>query len=248
MNPAALLKRAPTILIVAFLAYACYSIHASLPDSAEERSELAGGLDVMLKDLLRASTSEVRSLTKEMLRDPFRIGHDAAEKSKAEVVDDSDAYSLADFVSTLTLDATFLQGKTQIAIIGGRMYHRGEHITVQTETGKANSPLLVQTVQPHRVTLSARGKTYDLVYPDKLGTSPAPRQGPGRAPADGSIAEIDPEGELAFYKRLLNSPLGRMGKAMTGIKGPGAGANQRGTGSRSARSPRSSGWPGGNSP
>ena len=58
-------------------------------------------------------------------------------------------------------------------------------------------------------------------YPDQLGNPPADRRPAGAASADGSVAEIDPEGELAFYKKLLNSPLGKLGKSLTGTKGVG---------------------------
>ena len=33
MNTAKLLKRAPTLIMIVCLAYACYKIHATLPDS-----------------------------------------------------------------------------------------------------------------------------------------------------------------------------------------------------------------------
>ena len=41
---------------------------------------------------------------------------------------DPETDPLAGFVQGLSLDATFLQGKTQIAIINGRMYHQGQHL------------------------------------------------------------------------------------------------------------------------
>ena len=135
--------------------------------------------------------------------------------------DDSKAESLTDFVKSLTLDATFLQGKTRIAIISGRIYHQGQHLVVRGESGKADSPLLVQRVQAHSVTLGVRGKTYELGYPDQLGSRPALAKDRGSNRADGTLAEVDPEGELAFYKRLLNSPLGKMGKSLTGNMGAG---------------------------
>ena len=73
MKTANLLKRAPTLIMVAFLIYACYSIHASLADPAAGRTGLANGLEVVMKDLLQASEDEVESLERVVLRDPFRI-------------------------------------------------------------------------------------------------------------------------------------------------------------------------------
>ena len=43
MNTASLLKRAPTLIMVVCLAYACYKIHAILPDSGAGRNELGQG-------------------------------------------------------------------------------------------------------------------------------------------------------------------------------------------------------------
>jgi hypothetical protein len=138
---------------------------------------------------------------------------------------DPESDPLAGFVHSLSLDATFLQGKTQIAIINGRMYHQGQHLIVQDEGEKALSPLLVQNVQVHRVTLTAHNTSYELGYPDQLSSPPVDRRR-----ADGSVAEIDPEGELALYKKLLSSPLGKLGKSLTGNTGappPGAGRARR---------------------
>ena len=238
MKPRSLLKRVPTLLVAAFLTYACYSIHASLPDSAGGKNELEGGLDVMLKDLVHSTSDEVRSLTKGMLRDPFRITHKAAEEpksKKAESPEDSEANLLADFVKGLVLDATFLQGQTRIAIINGRIYNQGQYLVVQGENGNSRSPLCIESVRVDLVTLSARGRSYELAYPDKLGNAPTGNKPAGRSQTDGSLAEVDPEGELAFYKQLLNSPLGRLGKSLTGNLGRGAAGNRAGGASRSPR-------------
>jgi hypothetical protein len=240
MKTASLLKRAPTLVMVAFLAYACYSIHASLLDPLAGRADLSKGLEFMVKDVLQESAEEVQSLTRVMRRDPFQVAQKVADAPKApkeESLNDDDAASLAAIVSGLSLDATFLQGQTRIAIISRRMYHQGQHLIFQGDTGKSYSPLLLEDVQAHKVTLSARGKTYVLGYPAQLGNRTSKNDARGRGPAGGAMAEIDPEGELAFYKRLLNSPLGKMGKSLTGITGPGQGA-------RRSRSPRAGG-PGG---
>jgi hypothetical protein len=250
MKMATLLKRAPTLIMVAFLAYACYSIHEIMAGPEAAGTDLANGLDVMLKDVLRASADEVQGLSKKMLRDPFQVVLEAANAPKPpepEPSDDAEADSLATIVGGLTLDATFIQGKTQIAYINSRMYHQGQHLLIQDNSGKSYSPLFVKSVRAQGVTLGARGKTYELGYPDQLGNRPAvgPARGPGSV--DGSIAEIDPEGELAFYKRLANSPLGKMGKSLTGNMGVGAVANQAGK-SKAGRSRVRRGSAAGSSP
>ena len=219
MNTASLLKRAPILIMVVCLSYACYTIHAILPDAGSGPNDLAKGLEVMAEDALHAGADEVKALTREALRDPFCIrpkSDDATKPADLTAAADPESDPLTGVVQGLSLDATFLQGKAQIAIINGRMYHQGQHLLLQADSGKSYSPLFVQNVQVHKVTLKAHNRTYELSYPDKLGARPSQRRQTGGASADGSIAEIDPEGELAFYKKLMNSPLGKLGKGLTG--------------------------------
>jgi hypothetical protein len=234
-----LANRVPTLIMLAFLTYASYSVHASLPDAANEGKDMANGQDVMMKDLLHASADEAKSLTNVVFRDPFQASQkpaDAPKPQKADLANDSEADPLAELVKGLALDATFVQGQTQIAIINGRSYHRGQHLIAQGDTGRTSTPLFVQNVQMHSVTLSARGKTYELGYPDQLGNPARASNAQSRGAADGALAEIDPEGELAFYKRLLNSPLGKLGKGLTGNTKPGQPATAAGSASRSRNS------------
>jgi hypothetical protein len=235
MKTAALVKRSPTLITFTLLSYACYSVNASVADLDASRAAVANGLDVMIKDVITSSKDEVQSLSGVMLRDPFRIAVKATEVSKTAnepAPADSKAEGVSEFVQSLTLDATFLQGKTRLAIISGRIYHQGQHLVIRGESGPVDSPLLIRSVQAHGVTLGAHGKTYVLGYPEHLGNRQAPAKDRGKNSADGTLSEVDPEGELAFYKRLLNSPLGKMGKSLTGNMGSGA---SRATRSRGAR-------------
>ena len=237
MNTAKTFKHIPTMIMVVGLAYACYKIHASVPDAGAGRAELVKGLDVMMDDVLHSGAEEVRALA----RDPFRTGPKPAEAAKAAeaALADPETDPLSDFVHSLSLGATFLQGKTQIAIINGRMYKQGEHLILERDGDKVTSPIFIENVHVQRVTLRAHDTRYELAYPDHLGSRPPDVRPPSGAPRDGSIAEIDPEGELAFYKKLLNSPLGKLGKSLTG--NPGAGP----TPARAGKAKRSRGGPGG---
>jgi hypothetical protein len=237
MNTAKLVKHVPTMLMVVCLAYACYKIHASVPDAGAGRAELVKGLDVMMDDVVHSGAEEVRALA----RDPFRTGPKPTEAVKAAeaVLADPETDPLSDFVRSLSLGATFLQGKTQIAIINGRMYKQGEHLILEHEGEKVPSPLFIEKVKMHGVTLRAHDTKYELGYPEQFGSRPAdarPASGPAK---DGSIAEIDPEGELAFYKKLANSPLGKLGKSLTGNLSPGGPAS--GSGKSRARGGRQGG-------
>ena len=167
MKTAKLAKRVPTFIMIAFLTYASYSVHASLPDSAADGKNLANGLDVMMKDVLHASADEAKSLTNVVFRDPFQTSHkltDAPKPQKADTADDSELDPLTEVVKGLSLDATFLQGQTQIAIINGRTYHRGQHLIEQADTGRTYLPLFVQSVRAQAVTLrrAARLTSWDI--------------------------------------------------------------------------------------
>jgi hypothetical protein len=220
MRPADLLKRLPTVLALASLSYACYSVHGSVAPPTAVPSSLAKGLDVMVKDVLHAGADEMRGLKEAVFRDPFRSGPAEAPAAKAEAKVEAAVDHLAEVVKCLTLDATFVQGRTQIAVINGREYHRGQHLIMQDETGKSYSQLYVANVQAHSVTLGARAKNYELLYPDTFAKKPSADDARQGNPTEAEMAEIDPEHELAFYKRLANGPLGKLGKSLTGIGGP----------------------------
>ncbi len=49
MNTANLLKLAPTLILIAFLAYSSYSLHGSLPTRTSGAADLTKGLDMMVK-------------------------------------------------------------------------------------------------------------------------------------------------------------------------------------------------------
>lgn len=239
MKTAQLLRRAPTLVVFAVVAYAAYSIHGILQGATGDKNDLAKGLGVMMKDVLRAGADEVRDLEKVVIRDPFRVGSKQAEAAQAEKAappEGPDENSLAEFVKSLTLDATFVQGRTQIAIINGRTYQQGQHLMVQNDDGQSHSPLLIEQVHSHSVTLAARGRQYELGYPDQLGKRTETTKAQTRKPTDGTLAEIDPGGQLAFYKKLLNSPLGKLGKSLTG-RGNEPGRPRRARGAGQAGSP-----------
>jgi hypothetical protein len=236
MSPADLLKRSPTVLALASLSYACYSVHGVVAGPSAAPSSLAKGLDVMVKDVLNAGADEVRGLKEAVFRDPFRSAPAEAQPAAiAETKADAGVDHLAEVVKCLTLDATFVQGRTQIAIISGREYHRGQHLIMEDDTGKSYSQLYVATVKAHSVTLGARKKTYELLYADTFAKRTGPDEAHHGAPTSAEMAEIDPAQELAFFKRLSNSPLGKLGKSITGL-GNGPQGSGQGDGSSGRRS------------
>ena len=57
MSTASLLKRAPILIMVVCLSYACYTIHAILPDAGSGPGDLAKGLEIMVEDALHTCPS-----------------------------------------------------------------------------------------------------------------------------------------------------------------------------------------------
>jgi hypothetical protein len=217
MNTAKLVKLAPTLILIAFLGYASYSLHESLPSRASGRSDVAKGLD-MVEDMLASGTVAAARLIGEF-RDPFQVSHmpsPQVDASQSQPGHPAEAPSdpLADLVRGMTLDATFFQGRDQIAIIDGRIYSRGQPLRFRNDSGEPSSQLVVTIVLPSKVILRGNNRNYVLSYPDQLGKRPA-APSPGLA-GSSEATMLDPAGQLAMFQKLLNSPLGALGKGLIG--------------------------------
>ena len=124
----------------------------------------------------------------------------------------SDPY--AELVQGMTLNATLLQGRTQIAVINGRIYNAGQHLG---DRDGQPSPLALTKVFANKVILEAGGKHYVLAYPDNFDT-PVAARGAQRAPQDpAGLQDLDPQ--LALIQALLRSPLGGLGARILGKGG-----------------------------
>ncbi|HZW34298.1 MAG TPA: hypothetical protein VFF52_26480 [Isosphaeraceae bacterium] len=241
MNTAQALKAAPLLSLVAFLAYSAYSMHASLPGADAQDAALAKGLDILVQDLLDSGTVAAAKLGQEV-RDPFQavVTQPAAvdrAKPQETPAPAPAADPLAEIVQGLSLEATFIQGRDQIAIIDGRIYSRGQRLMVEGKDGASAAPLSLASVFATQVVLQGGGRTYVLGYPDQLGKrkdeSPA---GPPLS-REATLAELDPGGQMAMFQKLLNSPLGVLGKSLVGKSlstdpSPGAAAGPQSSRSR----------------
>jgi hypothetical protein len=234
MDNTKLLKLAPTLVMVAALTYLVSSAQPDLPPAAEEGRAGAGKAG--------PSPSTAAATKAAGSRDPFQVvvkpAEGAAAKKVEAVAKQSGPDPWDEVIRGLTLDATFVQGRDQIAIIGGRFYRKGQHLRLDGddggEPGGRFSRLFVAEVQPMKVVLRAGGgRTYELGYPDQLGRPAAGRRGGRDADAG---AEFDPGGQMAMSQALLNSPLGALGKALLGNAAPGPPPS-----SSRRRGPRSSG-------
>jgi hypothetical protein len=239
MNTTKLLKLAPSLIVVASLTYMAYSVQPSSPDPpaaatvATKGRDDPGKADPLLAAVGRALTGSIR--------DPFQVANKPAAEAvvpktqePAPVKSGPDPWD--EVIQGLTLDATFIQGRDQIAIINGRFYHKGQHLVLDGDSGEHFSRLFVAGVQPSKVILRAGGgKLYELSYPAQLGRRPADgrQDGPDTSKAQAALGEIDPDGQMAMFQALLNSPLGALGKSMVGNPAPDAAA--RGGGPASPR-------------
>ena len=221
MTTAKLMKLAPTLILIACLGYTSYSLHESLPARPSGSSEIAKGL-AGVEEILVSGADKVEQLIGEA-RDPFLVkpkvspppdGAQPESHLSAQAASDR----LAELVGDMTLEATFFQGRDQIAIIDGRIYSRGQALRSSDDSKEPTSRLVLTVVLPSRVILRGNNRNYVLSYPDQLGT-PKERRPGGNSRTDQTAAmeELDMAGQLGLFQKLLNSPLGKMGKSLTGI-------------------------------
>lgn len=244
MNAARLIKQAPTLLVVGFVGYTLYSMEAGTPEGAETQAEMQKGLDRMVQDVLADGETAAKKLEGE-LRDPFWVMPPPAKTSEVaadKAAQPPPADRLAEFVRGMNLEATFIQGKDQIAVIDGRIYNRGQRIPLPGDDSTSDRSLLVLAVTRTSVLLKGDDKHYNLGYPDRLGNK---KEEGGPPSADQRLmSEIDPGGQMEMFQRLLGSPLGAMGRGLLGNALPSGRANgARGRGARDpkARGPGSAG-------
>lgn len=211
MSAARLIKFSPTAILLAYLGYASFSLQAALPGAADQEAALARGLEQTLKELV--ATESVAADAASRLRNPFlAVRQPVPDAAEPEASADPASDRLAEIIAGLSLDATFLQGRDQLAIINGRIYHKGQKLALPGHDDSM-PPVLVLFVKPTGVILSGGGKNYLLGYPEQFHKKPAADAEADPAPVS---AESDPAGQAAMFQRLLNSPLGALGKSLIG--------------------------------
>lgn len=231
MNPQQIARIAPTAILLAFLVYSTYSLESSLPGASERQAEIASGVEVLINELATVG-AEVANL-EGRLRDPFRIVVPPAPEGEVEATVAEAAEPAPDpleaIVAGLNLETTFVQGKDQIAIINGRIYSKGQPLVIN-DPRTPDARLVLLFVKPMGVILRGEGKNYSLGYPDRF----ARKEPAGAPPAD--PAALDLGGQAEMLRKLLDSPLGVLGKGLMGGLAP-MGASSKGTGSRGPRHP-----------
>jgi hypothetical protein len=233
MNQDKIIKLAPTILMITLLGFSAYSVHGGGDETpAPKATDASTGstLAQVETEILALESAIVSSAS--AVRDPFRTAAAAAEEIKAEMTQGGPDHSkradstdpIAQSLKEMSLDLTFVQGSEQVAVINGKMYRKGQRLTFPESTEQDAPVSLVMTfVRKDRVFFRGDNKTYSLGYPEKFKSVRHSSPGDNETPLEAEMGEIDPGGELEFYKSLSNSPLGKMGQGLTksmGIKLP----------------------------
>ena len=151
------------------------------------------GMDALMPKDRHSGSSLENGLTA-ALRDPFQVVlepgaiTDALNLRMARA--DSDL--LAEIVRGLKLDATFLQGRDQMAMINGRVYSKGQSLLLDGNLGDSSPTLVVVNVLPAKVILGSGDRNYVLGYPDQLGGRADKSAGTGRGQSPGAAMARGP--------------------------------------------------------
>jgi hypothetical protein len=240
----------PMLLMISSLAYATYLVQpmvATFPSSSgasvTKGRESSGG---MSKVKGSQAMNEVPEAMRRVGRDPYHPAVKHAQVADGDLKKDSmlgrdETDSSNDLIQGLTLNATFLRGNTQMAVIDGRIYQQGQHLL---NADDEPSPLFISQVVSNQVILRDRSRRYVLAYPDPLAhAEPEP---PPQSPqaATGSPLAQDPGSLLTLLKTLLNVPSDDSGGGLLSPLGGILAADMRPR-SRSVRPARGARPPGG---
>ncbi len=176
MDMTRLIKMLPMLVMVAALAYAAYSIQPVVPILTPAAGAAKAGKQAPVAGAGQAVTAagspDAPPAVRVAGRNPFQVvaNPDPIADGKNSTPELEKTDSPLTTLDGLTLNATFLQGPTQMAIIDGRIYEPGQNLV-----GADNAPssLVVAQVLVNKVVFQAGGKSYFLAYPDQLASSNA---------------------------------------------------------------------------
>jgi hypothetical protein len=163
------LRRAPSAIIAAALAWCCWPYLE--PDSPAFGPQGSASLPVI--DLNQLQQDQQPGCE----RDPFRprralvhmvetvaatTGDTAENEPAAEAPPPVDP---AKTIQRLTLNATLIRGARRRAIIDGKAYEEGDRLSAYA---RQNDPFLIEHIAAHEVMIEHHGKRYALRYRDAL--------------------------------------------------------------------------------
>ena len=172
MNPAKLVNFLPMLVMLVSLGYAAYTVQGL---GSNRRAHVEPGRDEARRHEGRRTRlgchPHARGFPRiaDTVRDPFQVVAKPVPEpvAKAAASDQTPTPSdpHAGLVHSLTLNATLLQGRTQLAVINGRIYNAGQHLN---DRQGQPSPLSLAKIFAQKVILEAGGKHYVLAYPDNF--------------------------------------------------------------------------------
>jgi hypothetical protein len=228
MNMTRLIKVLPMLVMVASLAYAAYSIQPVVSSLSPAAGAAKAGKQAVVEGagqaVTAASSPEASPAVRVAGRNPFQVvaKPDRIEDGKNSTPELEKTDSPLATLEGLTLNATFLQGRTQMAIIDGRIYEPGQNLVGANDEP---SPLIVTQVFMNKVIFQADGKRYYLAYPDQLAPPTASTEDELAAPGQGELppglGSQDLGSQLALIRALLSSPNGGLGAGLIGAAGGG---------------------------
>jgi hypothetical protein len=216
MSTTRLIKLGPTILLAGYLGYGLYTLQPVQTGA----SEATQALERAVIDIL-AEGSEATQAIEAKVRDPFwavPVAADALKHTAEVTANAAPDDPLAEAVRGLSLDATMIHGRDQIAVINGRIYNRGQSIILPGDGDPSERALKLLVVTRTGVTLRSGTKHYTLGYPDQLGRKKDDEEKPA-AGDSATLAAMEDAGQAAMFQKLLNSPLGAMGRGIIGDPG-----------------------------
>ena len=231
MNMTRLIKMLPMLVMVASLAYAAYSIQPVVSSLTPAAGAAKAGKQAVVEGAGQAVTAagspEASPAVRVAGRNPFQVAAkpDRIEdgKNSTPELEKTDSYLAA--LEGLTLNATFLQGRTQMAIIDGRIYEPGQNLVGANDEP---SPLVVAQVLVNKVVFQAEGQALLLGLPRPARSINCQRGGrqcssdqgsrcqEGRPPA-GQGFQGEPEGEGPAALFLVGGPVGLVPIVSRGI-------------------------------
>ncbi|APW64143.1 hypothetical protein [Paludisphaera borealis] len=240
MNPMRLLRFAPTLVILGVLIYCAQAIDETLasrprvPKVETLASVLArlgldaigageaAGLDAIGAGEAAGLDAETDALAVRRLRDPFNLEAKSAESPNGpDGPKTARGDRHAEFVDQAVLNATFIQNKTRLAVINGKLYKQGQAVAGTGQGGA--SALVVHTVKPDEVVLTSDRGSYALTYSDRLTNAKAAGGRRGGSPRRGPAVSASPvdvsDPQLALIRAILGAQFGAVGSSLTNALG-----------------------------
>ncbi|MEN6405210.1 MAG: hypothetical protein ABFC77_01940 [Thermoguttaceae bacterium] len=182
-------KLAPRVIVLAVVGYCVWpSVAEFAPSSNSKPSVKRSGAQALR---LKPATSKPPTTNPWGGRDAATLAaaQKAAEASVAASTGKTSPSTAAriapaQLLARLTLNATYIAGDRQLAVINGQVCEAGQTTRFLDSVGSETAPCKIVRVLPQKVVLDCGGTTLELTYPDGVplasATAPKPNTFPSR--------------------------------------------------------------------